>query len=141
MNDVDLAADRPVLWPAHTPKHAVIVGGERARQTLLTLHLEDLGYISTICTTGSEVLFGSHARADLVITDLLLTDMFGTELARRIHRQSPSTRFLFVSSVEPEQWPRALFSPLRDVPPPHSYLRYPFTVRALREHFGLHKAA
>ncbi len=140
MSPLNLAYDHSAPRRVHGRRRAVVVSGDEARQTLLALILEDLGYTPSARSNGMEALLGWDADVDVVITDLVLSDMFGTELARRIHRRSPSTRFLFASRCEPKQWPRAVFSALRGVPPPYWYLPEPFSAQDLRAHLEEYRA-
>ena len=76
--------------------------------------LEPAGYDVRVASGGEEALNG--ADADLLITDILMPDMNGRELAERIRERAPETAVLFVSGyagkdASPEDGARFLAKP------------------------------
>ena len=70
----------------------LIVEDEPDIRALLVLHLEREGYQVVPCRTGAEALRAARgSRPDLVLLDLMLPEMDGLEVCRRL-RQDPATR-------------------------------------------------
>ena len=107
----------------------LLVDGERAVRDLATACLQRFGY--RVCDAASgreafEIAVAYSGRFSLVVTDLILPDMSGTELARRIRALYPNVRVLFTSGC---------FDSEADLegsdPGEHSLLRKPFTTERL----------
>ena len=61
--------------------------------------LEELGYRPLACASGREALdlLGGGAEVDLVVTDVMMPEMTGTELAAAMRRHHPAVPILFVT--------------------------------------------
>jgi CheY-like chemotaxis protein len=88
--------------------------------------LEELGYRTIACSGGEEALqvLASEQDIALVVTDVMMPEMTGTELARVIRRDYPNIAVLFVTGYVGEAGEAEDLSE-------HALLRKPFTVSAL----------
>ncbi|MFT5686140.1 MAG: two-component system phosphate regulon response regulator PhoB [Myxococcota bacterium] len=78
----------------------LIVEDERDLAATLSYNLQREGYTTRLAATGAEALEGAirDPRPDLVLLDLMLPDMAGTEVCRRL-RSSEDTREIAVIMV------------------------------------------
>ena len=88
--------------------------------------LEELGYQPLACSDGREALelLAAHPEIDLVVTDVMMPEMTGTELAAEMRRHYPKVPVLFVTGYVGEAGGVADFIG-------GEVLRKPFTVAAL----------
>ncbi|HYI49608.1 MAG TPA: ATP-binding protein [Allosphingosinicella sp.] len=88
--------------------------------------LEELGYRPYPCASGKEALamLKREAEIALVVTDVMMPEMTGTELAAEVKRRRPGMRILFVTGYVGEAGDAGDLSG-------HAVLRKPFTVNAL----------
>jgi signal transduction histidine kinase/ActR/RegA family two-component response regulator len=88
--------------------------------------LEELGYRPYPCASGKEALAMLRREAEiaLVLTDVMMPEMTGTELAAEVKRRRPDMRILFVTGYVGEAGEAGDLSG-------HGVLRKPFTVNAL----------
>jgi len=88
--------------------------------------LEELGYRPHPCASGREALEALEREHDiaLVVSDVMMPEMTGTELAAEIRRLYPAMRILYVSGYVGEAGEAGDISG-------HDLLRKPFTVDAL----------
>ncbi|WP_332811932.1 ATP-binding protein [Sphingomonas sp.] len=88
--------------------------------------LEELGYVPIACAGGKEALeiLATSDRIDLIITDVMMPEMTGPELARIVASQYPQIALLFVTGYVGEA------SDGEDLSG-YDLLRKPFTVSAL----------
>jgi signal transduction histidine kinase/CheY-like chemotaxis protein len=107
---------------------AVLVVEDEVQLRLLTVDmLRDLGYAVRHASNGAEALrlLGDQA-FDLLVTDIIMPDMRGDELARTALAQRPQLRLLYVSGhVRSPREPDAVLDPPADL------VRKPFTARTL----------
>ena len=94
-------------------------------RTLRKMHVE-----VRACSDGVEALDIVRQAGDvsLVIADLVMPNLDGRELARKVLEEHPDQRFLFISGYDPEG--------LEDEPwyrPTHRFLKKPFDLRDLME--------
>jgi two-component system cell cycle sensor histidine kinase/response regulator CckA len=103
---VDEEADRlaPVATAAATPAAAsetlLLVEDEASVRELLKELLEAAGYSVLEASRPAEAISLVEARPepiDLLITDVVLPEMMGPELARHLHQLRPGLRMLFLS--------------------------------------------
>jgi two-component system phosphate regulon response regulator PhoB len=74
------------------PAHVLIVDDERDLVRLVEFNLQQVGYETAAAYTGEEALQKvRHRVPDLVVLDLMLPDISGTEVCRQI-KASPRTR-------------------------------------------------
>jgi two-component system, cell cycle sensor histidine kinase and response regulator CckA len=78
----------------------LVVENETAIKTLVQMALERYGYVVLTAESGSEALRLAAAHKgpiDLLITDVVMPDLRGPELARRLIEQRPTLATLFMS--------------------------------------------
>jgi two-component system, cell cycle sensor histidine kinase and response regulator CckA len=78
----------------------LVVENEAAIKTLVQMALERHGYVVLTAESGSEALRLAAAHEgpiDLLITDVVMPDLRGPELARRLIEQRPALATLFMS--------------------------------------------
>ncbi|MEZ5099779.1 MAG: response regulator [Thermoleophilia bacterium] len=78
----------------------LLVEDEQIVRTLVTMMLERQGYRTLVAADGKaalEVLQQEEGRVDLVVTDLVMPEMGGRELAERLSTVAPQIPVLFVS--------------------------------------------
>jgi signal transduction histidine kinase/ActR/RegA family two-component response regulator len=90
--------------------------------------LEELGYSPTACGGGAEALevLKRGEQFDLIITDVMMPEMTGPELVRRISEEHPDMAVLFVTGFVGEAGEGEDLTG-------YDMLRKPFTVSALAE--------
>jgi len=90
--------------------------------------LEELGYRPLACASGVEALqlLGEWDGVDLVITDVMMPEMTGPELVRRMAQEHPDVAVLFVTGYVGEAGEAADLGG-------YDMLRKPFTVSALAQ--------
>ncbi len=88
--------------------------------------LEELGYRPHPCASGREALaiLKREPQIALVVTDVMMPEMTGTELAAEVKRRRPDMRILFVTGYVGEAGDAGDLAG-------HAVLRKPFTVAAL----------
>jgi CheY-like chemotaxis protein len=89
----------------------LLVEDEPAVRGLFAMCLRKDGYFVVEASNGAEALavVEQTGRVDLVVTDVVMPIMKGTELAQRLREKFPSLRFIFVSGyvVHDELGPNA----------------------------------
>jgi len=127
--------------PAESPEPAgAVTGGsetilvaedEPAIRNLLLGSLRDLGYDVLAADQGNRIqrLAEAHAgRIDLLVTDVVMPEVSGPELAERVNRAHPETKVLFVSGYAPD-----VVVQHGAVKPGVNLLNKPFTPKGLAE--------
>jgi CheY-like chemotaxis protein len=102
----------PVIGPIPEGVPIVLlVEDEPAVRGLFAMCLRKDGYFVLEASNGSEALnvVEQVGRVDLVVTDVVMPVMKGTELAQRLREKFPTLRFIFVSGyvVHDELGPNA----------------------------------
>ena len=90
----------PLLSPARGSETVLLVEDEEAVRNIVRAALEAQGYHLLVAASGeiALTLFKQNADAiQLVITDVVLPNMNGREVARRIHKKKPEIVVLFMS--------------------------------------------
>jgi CheY-like chemotaxis protein len=110
-----------------SPETILVVEDAEAVRKMVCAMLEQSGYRCLEAVDGSDavrVLSGSPELIDLVLTDIIMPEMSGAELASHIARRWPHTRVVFMSGYSEEAvvLPSAAF-----------FLPKPFTPFALAE--------
>lgn len=89
----------------------LLVEDEPAVRGLFAMSLRKDGYFVIEASNGAEALTAVEeaGRVDLVVTDVVMPVMKGTELAQRLREKYPTLRFIFVSGyvVHDELGPNA----------------------------------
>jgi DNA-binding response OmpR family regulator len=106
----------------------LVVENETAVRALVQMALERHGYVVLTAESGSEALrlAAAHQGAiDLLITDVVMPDLPGPELARRLIEHRPEIATLFMSGYE------ALGEDASSFPVPVDFIQKPFSPSAL----------
>lgn len=109
------AKPEPQMPPiGHIPEGVpivLLVEDEPAVRGLFAMSLRKDGYFVVEASNGAEALavVEQTGRVDLVVTDVVMPIMKGTELAQRLREKFPDLRFIFVSGyvVHDELGPNA----------------------------------
>jgi len=102
---VEAAAARPMRKPTApataTPGARIVIVDDDAQvRGAIEQIVTDGGYVATCARSGAEVLSAASAWTeppDLLLTDVVMPDMTGPELVRRLREQHPSLRVVFTS--------------------------------------------
>jgi two-component system, cell cycle sensor histidine kinase and response regulator CckA len=131
-----------VAAPATGTETILVVEDEEGVRNLIRAILTDLGYTVLACSEpfAAIMLCKRHEeRIDLLVTDLILPRMDGTQLAESIAVTRPEMKVLYVSGYAPES-----FSERQVKLPGGVFLGKPFTQAMLadkvREALGGYKA-
>ena len=122
--------------PRHEAKRGTIlvVEDEPFVLDLAKRALTAAGHVVLGATDGVEALklySDHHKRIDMVVTDIIMPHMGGTELAAELHENHPGLRVLFMSGYAPETI---------DLPPQSAhtaFLNKPFSTAQLTDQVGL----
>jgi two-component system cell cycle sensor histidine kinase/response regulator CckA len=91
----------------------LVVDDERAIATLVARALEDEGFHAVVCTSAAEaILRFCQGGVDLVISDVVMPDMHGPEMVRKIQDLCPSVKVIFITGYTE----RTVGEELKDVP-------------------------
>ena len=108
----------------------LVVENETAIKTLVQMALERHGYVVLTAESGSEALHLAAAHPgpiDMLITDVVMPDLRGPELARRLVAQRPALVTLFMSGYMDD----ALGEDASALPVPVDFIHKPFSPSAL----------
>ena len=108
----------------------LVVENEAAIKTLVQMALERHGYVVLTAESGSEALRLAAAHQgpiDLLITDVVMPDLRGPELARRLIEQRPTLATLFMSGYMDD----ALGEDTATFSVPVDFIQKPFSPSAL----------
>ena len=108
----------------------LVVEDEAAIKTLVQMALERHGYVVLTAESGSEALRLAAAHEgpiDLLITDVVMPDLRGPELARRLIDQRPALATLFMSGYMDD----ALGDDTSSFQVPVDFIQKPFSPSAL----------
>jgi two-component system, cell cycle sensor histidine kinase and response regulator CckA len=108
----------------------LVVENEAAIKTLVQMALERHGYVVLTAESGSEALHLAAAHQgpiDMLITDVVMPDLRGPELARRLVAQRPALVTLFMSGYMDD----ALGEDASVLPVPVDFIHKPFSPSAL----------
>jgi two-component system cell cycle sensor histidine kinase/response regulator CckA len=77
----------------------LIVDDEEPVRKFVDRVLTDAGYQTTLAGGGPEAmeLTGKMSRLDILLTDVMMPDMQGDELARRLRQQEPGLKVLYLT--------------------------------------------
>ncbi len=103
----------------------LLVEDEDALRQVTERVLSEAGYRVISATDGPDALrlAGAHEPVGLLVTDVVMPEMMGPELARLMHELSPELRLLYTSGLVPRdrqnpQLARSQPDPRRRSPPP-----------------------
>jgi two-component system cell cycle sensor histidine kinase/response regulator CckA len=117
---------QPQPSPRTSTATILLVEDEDALRSLVCEVLQKRGFQVLAARDAIEALqaFQKAGRIDLLLTDIRLGEMSGTELAHRLSKDYPSLGILLTSGYLPDQ-------PLTQRETPHEFLAKPFTPDAL----------
>jgi CheY-like chemotaxis protein len=95
----------PVVLPRSGHETILIVEDEPAVLRLTSMMLEEIGYVVLAAGTAGEAVRLAHKHSDeiqLLLTDLLMPEMNGRDLATRLLAAQPSLKCLFMSGYPAE---------------------------------------
>jgi two-component system, cell cycle sensor histidine kinase and response regulator CckA len=101
---------RPLHEPIETGSETLLLVEDDSGVRRVTASLlKSAGYIVIEAESGKEALyaFSKYPRIDLVITDLVMPEMGGRELAEKLRHLIPQTRILFMSGYADDAVPSA----------------------------------
>jgi DNA-binding response OmpR family regulator len=110
------------------PATVLVVDDEPLVRALAVCALNDAGYATIEASDGREawlLLQRSDARVDLVLTDVVMPQLRGTELAALIRRHLPHIPVILLSAYDPA----ALQA--RGIDPPAELITKPFAIDEL----------
>jgi two-component system, cell cycle sensor histidine kinase and response regulator CckA len=116
--------------PMAATETLLVVENEAAIKTLVQMALERYGYAVLTAESGSEALRLADAHQgpiDLLITDVVMPDLRGPELARRLIEHRPALATLFMSGYTDD----ALGEDTSSFPVPVDFIQKPFSPSAL----------
>jgi two-component system cell cycle sensor histidine kinase/response regulator CckA len=91
-------APAAVKGGAAAPVRVLIVDDEEPVRNFVDRVLRDAGYDTTVAPGGSEALEAAAAGTfDLVVTDVMMPQMNGDELARRLRQNDPAVKVLYLT--------------------------------------------
>jgi len=109
----------------HSGKTILVVDDEASVRSIARKILEKAGHCvleAPDALRALNLLDTYHGRLDLVICDVVMPQMTGTEFVERLKVEQPGMKVILISGKVPE-------SPVRDV----ELLRKPFSAAALRD--------
>jgi two-component system cell cycle sensor histidine kinase/response regulator CckA len=123
--------DTVAIQPASKPRTILLVDDDKTITMLLRKMLERHGYCVFSATSAEEALTLFRHRPNeinLLITDVVMPKVSGTELARQVRATQPNIPVLFISGLLPE---RAVVSEPRLQ---EAFLQKPITHEQLTAH-------
>lgn len=112
-------------------EHILVVEDEESLRKLLAMILARLGYQVTLAADGGEALALAEEKGlkpDLVITDVVMPNMSGKELVRRLQRNQPDLKVLFMSGYTDNAIVRHGV-----LEPGTAFIQKPFTIDAIAQ--------
>ena len=91
------AAQPPAPMPAATRAAVLVVDDDEHVRAAVSTILSAAGHDVRVAATALEALAGRAAGVDLLLTDVVMPDMPGPELAAHLREQCPGLRVLFMS--------------------------------------------
>ena len=90
---------RPVSKTPSRPPAVLVVDDETSIRALMSRVLQTAGYEVVIAASGAEAIARFHdmTHCDLVLTDLMMPEMNGDELARRLRSDRPDLKVLYLT--------------------------------------------
>jgi CheY-like chemotaxis protein len=81
------------------PTRVLVVDDEEPVRRFVEKVLSEAGYITTVAESGAKAveLAGGDPALDVLVTDLMMPEMRGDELARRLRLNEPSLKVLYLT--------------------------------------------
>jgi len=120
--------------PSSEPARVLVVDDEEAIRKFVTRVLSDAGYRTVVAASGPEAItIAAGADAfDLIVTDLMMPEMTGDELARRLRQNEPALKVLYLTGFSDR-----LFKEKVTLWEDEAFLDKPCSVKSLREAVSL----
>lgn len=96
----DLAAGfRARRLTQQAPRRVLVVDDDAATRQYLSMILESAGYQTMVSADGTDALVAwrEHGPFDVVVTDVMMPQMRGYELARRVRQIQPDIKVLYIT--------------------------------------------
>lgn len=112
---------------------ALVVDDEEGVRRFVGRALKEAGYQTVVANGGPEALSAASAGSfDILVTDLMMPDMMGDELARRLRAEKPSLKVLYLTGFSDR-----LFKEKAALWQDEAFLEKPCTLRGLLEAVSL----
>ncbi|GAA4955351.1 hybrid sensor histidine kinase/response regulator [Actinoplanes utahensis] len=124
--------DAPALPPDGAGRTVLVVEDEPALARIVARILTDGGYHALVANNGPEALdLAAEHHCDLVLTDVIMPQMSGRQLAQRLHEQRPGLPVVYMSGYS-----NGLLGTTHILDADVAFIEKPFTAQQL-----LHKIA
>ena len=115
-------------------KSVLVLDDEPTNRGVIAFVLRAGGYEVLEAATGAAALCAGHRhRIMVLVADLRLPDMAGTEVARSLREDWPDMAILFTSGTPVQHWTHAERGTLHELSGPVDVLEKPFTPPALTQ--------
>jgi len=117
-----------------TPARVLIVDDEEPVRRFVGRLLQDAGYETSVAGDGAEALevAGKLSGIDVLVTDVMMPNMLGDELARRLRQSEPDLKVLYLTGYSDR-----LFKEKGALWEAEAFLEKPCSVAGLREAVAL----
>jgi len=117
-----------------SPLNILVVDDEESVQKFVERVLRDSGYVTTTASDGPEAIekAAKMEHFDLLVTDVMMPQMTGDELARRLRTQYPSLKVLYLTGFSDR-----LFKEKVTLWADEAFLDKPCSVKGLQEAVSL----
>ena len=88
-----------IIAPAPNEIAVLVVDDEEAVRKFVERVMQSAGYQVTVAGDGSQAIevAGKMTRLDILVTDLMMPDMQGDEVARRLRQDEPRLKVLYLT--------------------------------------------
>ena len=119
---------------AKTPARVLIVDDEEPVRRFVERVLHDAGYETTVAGDGAEALEAASKMSgiDALVTDVMMPNMLGDELARRLRQTEPDLKVLYLTGYSDR-----LFKEKVTLWEAEAFLDKPCSVKGLQEAVSL----
>jgi two-component system, cell cycle sensor histidine kinase and response regulator CckA len=115
------------------PLRILVVDDEESVRRFVERVLREAGYDTAVAEDGAQALELAHAGSfDLVVTDVMMPNMAGDELARRLRQSEPGLKVLYLTGYSDR-----LFKEKVTLWEGEAFLDKPCSVKGLREAVSL----
>jgi two-component system, cell cycle sensor histidine kinase and response regulator CckA len=120
--------------PSAAPTRALIVDDEETVRRFVNRILTDRGYETVVAADGPEAEAAAKTQGpfDVLVTDLMMPAMAGDELARRLRRDEPGLKVLYLTGFSDH-----LFKEKVTLWQDEAFLDKPFSINGLLEAVSL----
>jgi len=117
-----------------TPARVLIVDDEEPVRRFVGRVLQDAGYETSVAGDGAEAIevAGKLSGIDVLVTDVMMPNMLGDELARRLRQSEPDLKVLYLTGYSDR-----LFKEKGALWEAEAFLEKPCSVAGLREAVAL----